>query len=95
MTKEEEILEFLNDRVFNPISASSSIPSDIKKGVRITAARMGRLDAKGMIDFFWSAIRGTEKSIRFSEKMKREGLTRFEDIFETFRKRFNEKWLKK
>lgn len=94
MTKEEEIMEFLNDRVFNPILASSSIPANIKKGVRITSVRMGGLDARGIIDFFWSAMKGTEKSIPFSEKMKEEGLTRFEDIFEAFRKRFNEKWLK-
>ena len=41
-----------------------------------------------MIQYFWSAIIGTERSVSFSAQMKREGFDRFEELFEEFRKRF-------
>jgi len=36
----------------------------------------------------------TDNAIQFSKRLKDEGQPRFEDVFEEFRDRFNEKWLK-
>lgn len=36
MTKEEEILAFLDDKVFQPILTSANAPKDLKAGARIT-----------------------------------------------------------
>ena len=47
-----------------------------------------------MMSFYWSAIAGTERSILFSEYLKKEGATRFEDVLEEFRVRFDDKWLR-
>lgn len=33
-------------------------------------------------------------AIKFSKKMKAEGLTRFEDVMEEFRDKFNDEWLR-
>jgi len=93
MTKEEEILAFLSENVFSPILSSSDASKELKAGVNLTITRLKQRDATGMIQYFWSAIIGTERSIGFAARMKKEGFTRFEEILENFREKFNDKWL--
>jgi hypothetical protein len=95
MTKEEEIMAFLHERVFDPIRNSPRASRSIKSGVNLTFTRMDQRDAKGMIQYFWSAIVGTEHSVRFADLMKEEGFDRFEEVLEDFRKRFTDEWLEK
>ncbi len=93
MTKEEELMAFLHEKVFDPILDSKDAPANIKSGVHLTISRMSRLSADKMVHYFWSAL-ATENGIGFSKKMKAEGLPRFEDVLEEFRDRFNDEWLK-
>lgn len=93
MTKEQEIMNYLNLRIFNPVLNSNRASTTVKKGIRYTIMRLEQRDAKGMVQYFWSAIVGTEKSIPFSEHMKQEGFDRFEDVIEGFRVKFDDKWL--
>ena len=94
MTKEEELMLFLHEKVFDPILNSKDAPANIKSGVTLTIARMNKLDAEKMNQYFWSAL-ATDNAISFSKRVKAEGLPRFEDVFEDFRDRFNEEWLNK
>jgi hypothetical protein len=94
MSKEQEIMDFLSRRVFNPILDSPRASQTLKKGVRFTIMRLEQRDAVGMISYFWSAIVGTEQSIQFTKLMKEEGFDRFEEVFEDFRDRFNDEWIR-
>ena len=94
MTKGEELMAFLHEKVFESIWDSKKVPANIKSGVNLTIGRMNRLSADKMVQYFWSAL-ATDNAITFSKKMKDEGLPRFEDVFEEFRDRFNEEWLRK
>jgi hypothetical protein len=51
-------------------------------------------DASGMIQYYWSAIVGTERSIGFAVLMREEGFSRFEESLEEFRIRFNDDFLR-
>ena len=95
MTKEKEIMQFLHENVFDEILDSSRASSSLKRGVRLTIVRMDKLDAKGMRQYFWSAVIGTDKSIDFARKMKVEGFNRFEEVIEPFKNRFTDTWLMK
>jgi hypothetical protein len=55
---------------------------------------MQECDAAGMIQYYWSAIIGTEKSKGFSAQMRKERFSRFEEAIDEFRDRFDEKFLK-
>jgi hypothetical protein len=55
---------------------------------------MKQRDAMGMIQYYWSAIIGTERSTAFAREMRKEGFTRFEEIIDEFRDRFNDKWFR-
>jgi hypothetical protein len=83
-----EIIEFLRERVFDPILSSPKASERLKRGVRVTVSRMERLDADGVHRYYWSAIAGTPNAIEFAEDMKKEGFGRFEEVLEEFRKRF-------
>ena len=94
MTKEEEIMNFLEAKVFSPILVSSDASDKLKQGVRYTIMRLNKRDAKGMMQYYWSAIIGTENSRSFATLMKKEGFGRFEEVLEEFRDKFTDKWLK-
>jgi hypothetical protein len=95
MTKEEEIMAFLHERVFDPILKSPEAPESLKQGVRLTIARMWERDAVGMITFYWTAIVGTGRSIDFAAQLRKAGFIRFEDVIDDFRERFTDAWLQK
>lgn len=94
MTKKEELMSFLHERVFQPVLDSPDASERLKKGVRLTITRMNQRDAAGMVHYFWSAVVGTERSIGFAHQLKQEGFTRFEEVIEEFRVRFNDAWLR-
>lgn len=94
MTKKEEIMNFLSQNVFDPILNSTRASESLKKGVRYTIMRLNNLDHVGMVNYYWSAIVGTEKSTEFARQMRQEGFTRFEEVIDEFRDRFNDAWLK-
>lgn len=93
MTKEREIMIFLHEKVFDPILKSPTASHQLKSGVNLTIARMNKLSAEKMIQYYWSAL-STSNAISFSKKMKKEGFIRFEDVIEEFRDKFNDSWLK-
>lgn len=95
MSKEDEIMAFLNKEVFEPILSSKMASNAVKSGVRLTITRMRQLDASKMRQYYWSAIIGTERSTVLARRMRVESFTRFEEVIEDFRDRFDDKWLRK
>lgn len=94
-SKEQEIMDFLHDRVFDNILESPNASQNLKQGVRYTIMRLEERDAAGMIHYYWSAIIGTERSIGFAARMRQEGFTRFEEAIDEFRARFNDRFLRR
>ena len=94
--KKEELMSFLHEHVFDPVLQSHQASDRLKQGVRYTIMRMNERDPFGMIQYYWSAIVGTDRSIPFAEDMRREGFSRFEDpgVIDEFRRRFNDDWLR-
>jgi hypothetical protein len=92
--KEQEIMNFLQRRIFDPILQSSQASERLKQGVRYTIMRMEQRDAVGMVQYYWSAIIGTERSIGFAAQMRQEGFDRFEEALEEFRVRFDDRFLR-
>jgi len=93
MTKEQEIMNFLSDKVFEPVLCSTTASKELKSGINLTKTRMNQRNAEGMIQYYWSAIVGTERSTKFARMMREEGFTRFEETIDEFRDRFNDEWL--
>jgi hypothetical protein len=86
--REQEIMDFLHEHVFDPILNSPRASAELKQGVRLTIMRLKERDAAGMVDYYWKAITGTDRSIGFAARMRREGFGRFEEAIDEFRERF-------
>jgi hypothetical protein len=84
-SKEREIMDFLHERVFDPVLKSPHASNDLKQGVRLTIVRMEQHPAPKMIQYFWSAVIGTERSVGFAAKMRAENFGRFEEAIDEFR----------
>jgi hypothetical protein len=93
--KEQAIMDFLHQHVFDPILQSPMASEKLKQGARLTIMRMEQRDAAGMIQYYWSAIIGTERSIGFAALMRQEGFERFEEALEEFRVRFDDNFLRR
>lgn len=91
--KEQEIVSFLQQRIFDPILQSPDASEKLKQGVRYTIMRMEQRDAAGMVHYYWSATIGTDRSIGFAAMMRDEGFDRFEEAQEDFRVRFDDEFL--
>lgn len=94
-TKETEIMSFLHERVFDPILQSENASPRLKAGIRYTKMRMEERNAGGMVQYYWSAIVGTDPSIHFSAMMRSEGFGRFEEAIDEFRIRFDDAFLRR
>lgn len=93
--KQQQIMDYLHEHIFNPILCSPQASDALKQGVRYTIMSMEQRDAAGMVHYFWSAIIGTERSVGFAAKMKAEGFTRFEEVLEEFRLKFDDRFLRR
>lgn len=94
MTKKDEVLAYLHAKVFEPVLDSPKASKELKAGINLTIARLKQRDAAGIVHYFWAAVTGTERSIGFAERMKKEGFVRFEEVLEEFRVKFDDKWLR-
>lgn len=97
MDKKREFVTYLEENIWSEAERVGRENNNMTlvKGIRLTRIRITQLPtAEKMVHYFWSAIYGTDKSINFSEIMKEYGLTRFEDVLEEVRTRFNDDWLR-
>jgi hypothetical protein len=93
-SKEQAIMNFLHERIFNPILSSPNASAGLKQGIRMTIMRMEQRDAEGMVSYYWAAMKGTDRSIGFATKMRQEGFERFEEAIEEFRVQFDDRFLR-
>jgi hypothetical protein len=92
--RQQEIMSFLHERVFDAILNSQNASASAKRGVKYTIMRMEKLSASGMVKYFWSAIAGKGNAISFADLLSREGFVRFEEVLEDFRERFTDTWIR-
>lgn len=69
--KEQEIMDFLHEHIFDPVLTSPTASDALKQGIRLTIMRMGRQDAAGMRQ---------EGFTRFEEALE-EFRVRFDNAF--------------
>jgi hypothetical protein len=85
---DQEIMDFLDERIFNPIENNPAVPESIRRKNRFTRDNISKLPRESMIKYFWSSI--VSEGIAFSNEKRNAnlGLPKFEDILEEFRVRF-------
>lgn len=91
MTKEQEILSFLEEKMFRPILNSPASSERFKTATRGLHLRMKQRDAQGMIQYFWSTVVDSRaKHASYGRIIQNEKFPEFEDVVNEFRLRFKE-----
>jgi hypothetical protein len=91
MTKEQEIMNFLEVKMFTPILKSALTSERFKKATRGLRLRMKQRDAQDMIQYFWNTVVDTKaKHAYYGRMLQNENFTEFEEVVNEFRVRFKE-----
>jgi len=91
MTKEQEILSFLEEKMFTPICNSPASSERFKTATRGLRVRMKQRDAQGMIQYFWNTVVDAKaKHANYGRILQNENFPQFEDVVNEFRLRFKE-----
>jgi len=91
MTKEQEILDFLEVHLFTPILLSPSTSERLKSATRGLRIRMKQRDSQGMIQYFWNTVVDTKaKHANYGRILRNERFPEFEEVVNNFRIRFKE-----
>ena len=82
----QEMDNYFNTKLFEPAIkyGEDNNIKEIAQGARYTRMRMEQLDSKRKLQYFWSAIQGTDKSIEFSKLLKDNGSTCIANINKIF-----------
>jgi len=88
-------MDFLDERIFDPILASPRASERLKRGVPYTIMQMEEHDAREIVQYYWSSIIETDPSIHFAALMRRERFDRFEEALEESRLRIDDRFLRR
>ena len=95
--KQQIILDTVERKVWSKAEKIGIENKDrhLVQGIRLTRLRMSlQPTAEKTLNYFWSAIKGTDKSRGFYQLMKRYDLETFEDIVVEIRDTFTDEWLR-
>lgn len=91
MTKEQEVLDFLEARMFSPIQNSPTISDRFKKATRGLRLRLEQRDAQEMIQYFWNTVvDANAKHANYGRMLQNERIPYFEEVVNDFRIKFKE-----
>ena len=93
---ENAVLDYFLQKKYYPniIKAQNENNKFVIKGENYTKMRLEQLSELGRFQYIWSAISGTDKSIKYYDKLYNEGYITFEcdKFINEFRKTFNNKF---
>ena len=91
MTKEDEILNFLEVRMFVPILNSAKTSDRLKKATRGLRLRLKQRNAQEMIQYFWNNVVDTQaKHATYGRMLYNERFSELEEVVNDFRLKFKE-----
>ena len=97
LEKKQQIIDTVESKVWSKAERVGIENNDMRlvQGVRLTRIRMSlQPSAEKTLQYFWSAIKGTDKSRSFYRLMKRYDLQTFEDVVVEIRDTFTDEWLR-
>ena len=95
MSKEEQVLSYLYDRIFLDVINSKTASKKAKNIVNKTIMCLKQLPLESMIQYVWNAVYEEDNNgDRANNILKQEGFTTFQDIIEEFKIKFDDNFIK-
>ena len=95
MSKEEQVLNYLYDKIFLDVINSKTASKKAKNIVNKTIMCLKQLPLESMIQYVWNAVYEEDNNgDRANNILKHEGFTTFQDIIEEFKIKFDDNFIK-
>ncbi|WP_069998741.1 hypothetical protein [Cellulosilyticum sp. I15G10I2] len=93
MNKKQELLDFLQAELFNPIIDSPYISPEIKYDFLTILDTLKNFSAEGILSYFWNMMANDEVQMIFSNRLMEEGFYNYPELVDTFKSHFTYEWL--
>lgn len=93
MNKKQELLNFLQKELFNPIIDSPFISSELKYDFLTILETIKNFSAEGILLYVWNMMANDEVQMIFSNRLIDEGFYNYSDLLNTFKNHFTYEWL--
>lgn len=93
MSKKQQLLNFLNANLFEPIISSPYASSQLKDDFLSMREMLKDFSAKGILYFVWNTLANKEAEAILHHRLVDEGFDVYTSTFDIFKKEFSYEWL--
>lgn len=94
MSKKQQLLNFLNENIFDPIISAPYASSQLKDDFLSMKEMLKNFSAKGILSFVWTSLFNEENEVILCNRLVDEGLHCYTSVITTFKKNFSYEWLR-
>ncbi|PHV69393.1 hypothetical protein CS063_16050 [Sporanaerobium hydrogeniformans] len=93
MEKKQELLNFLQTELFNPIINSPYASETLKNDFNHMLSTLSLFSAEGILVYVWNMLANDEVQMIFDNRLLDEGFSNYHDVVHTFKSQFTYDWL--
>ena len=93
MNKKQQLLNFLNANLFEPIISSPYASSQLKNDFLSMREMLKDFSAKGILYFVWNSLANKESEVILYHRLVDEGFDLYKQTLDIFKKEFSYEWL--
>lgn len=94
MTKKEQLLDFLNTNLFDPILCSPYSSDELKYDFNYMYNTIKNFSVEGILIYFWTTMANSEVQMIFVHRLEEEDLLDFNKFLTQFKTYFTYEWLR-
>lgn len=94
MSKKDEILTFLYNKILYPVVNSSSVSPSLKGDFSDALTYLNEFSAEGLLFYFWSTLGNDEIARIYMDHFTDKGLKDLNCSLKEFKNRFTYEWLR-
>ena len=93
MNKKQELLNFLQKELFNPVIDSPYSSEALKYDFVTILDTIKNFSAEGILLYVWNMMANDEVQMIFSNRLMDEGFYNYQELLSTFKNHFTYEWL--
>lgn len=93
MNKKQQLLNYLDQNLFNPIISAPYASSQLKEDFLHMREMLKDFSAEGILYFVWTTFVNKESEVIMSNRLMDEGFNLYNQVVDTFKHEFSYEWL--
>nr|WP_302598899.1 hypothetical protein [uncultured Cellulosilyticum sp.] len=93
MNKKQQLLNYLDENLFNPIISAPYASSQLKEDFSHTREVLKDFSAEGILYYIWNSFANKDTEAVISHRLMDEGFSSYNQVLDTFKQEFSYEWL--